>query len=83
VISIPFNWPYLTGRELHYIEEARSNGHLAGDGPFPDHIEQLELIAVGPHHHRHVVVGARPDDLERHVRLGPAVHADFKFDRII
>jgi len=33
-VIIPFNWPYLTGRELHYIEEARSNGHLAGDGPF-------------------------------------------------
>ena len=34
MISIPFNWPHLTGRELHYIEEAHSKGHLAGDGPF-------------------------------------------------
>jgi dTDP-4-amino-4,6-dideoxygalactose transaminase len=31
---IPFNWPYMTGRELHYIAEAHSCGHLAGDGPF-------------------------------------------------
>ena len=31
---IPFNWPYMTGKELHYIAEARANGVLAGDGPF-------------------------------------------------
>ena len=31
---IPFNWPYLTGKELDYIAEAHSNGILAGDGPF-------------------------------------------------
>jgi dTDP-4-amino-4,6-dideoxygalactose transaminase len=31
---IPFNWPYLTGRETDYIAEARRNGRLAGDGPF-------------------------------------------------
>lgn len=31
---IPFNKPYLTGRELHYISEAHSRGQLAGDGYF-------------------------------------------------
>jgi dTDP-4-amino-4,6-dideoxygalactose transaminase len=31
---IPFNRPYMTGRELSYIAEAHSNGSLAGDGPF-------------------------------------------------
>ncbi|MCL2589431.1 MAG: dTDP-4-amino-4,6-dideoxygalactose transaminase [Betaproteobacteria bacterium] len=31
---IPFNWPYMTGRELYYIAEAHFNGSLAGDGPF-------------------------------------------------
>lgn len=31
---VPFNWPYLTGRETDYIAEARRNGRLAGDGPF-------------------------------------------------
>jgi len=31
---IPFNWPYMTGKELHYIAEAHFNGRLAGDGPF-------------------------------------------------
>lgn len=32
--KIPFNRPYLTGRELSYIAEAHHNGQLAGDGEF-------------------------------------------------
>lgn len=32
--KIPFNRPYLTGRELSYIAEAHMNGQLAGDGQF-------------------------------------------------
>jgi len=32
--KIPFNRPYLTGRELSYIAEAHLNGQLAGDGEF-------------------------------------------------
>ena len=31
---IPFNKPYLTGRELHYIEQALSSGSLSGNGLF-------------------------------------------------
>jgi len=31
---IPFNKPYMTGRELSYIAEAHANGHLAGNGQF-------------------------------------------------
>lgn len=31
---IPFNWPYMTGKELHYIADAHLNGKLAGDGPY-------------------------------------------------
>ena len=31
---IPFNWPYMTGKEVQYIAEAHRNGQLAGDGPF-------------------------------------------------
>lgn|SRR5215469_11987677 len=31
---IPFNWPYMTGKELYYIAQAHFNGRLAGDGPF-------------------------------------------------
>lgn len=31
---IPFNKPYMTGRELGYIAEAHFRGHLSGDGSF-------------------------------------------------
>ncbi len=32
--EIPFNKPYMTGKELFYIAEAHFNHMLAGDGPF-------------------------------------------------
>lgn len=32
--EIPFNKPYMTGKELYYIAEAHFNGVLAGDGSF-------------------------------------------------
>jgi len=32
--SIPFNKPFMTGRELWYIAQAHTNGHLSGDGVF-------------------------------------------------
>ncbi|MDI9408331.1 MAG: dTDP-4-amino-4,6-dideoxygalactose transaminase [Candidatus Pacebacteria bacterium] len=32
--KIPFNRPYMTGKELFYIAEAKFGGALAGDGPF-------------------------------------------------
>ena len=32
--AIPFNKPYMTGRELDFIAKAHANGHLSGDGPF-------------------------------------------------
>ena len=31
---IPFNRPFMTGKELGCIAEAHANGHLSGDGPF-------------------------------------------------
>lgn len=33
-MKIPFNKPYMTGKELSYISQAHTNGHLAGDGAF-------------------------------------------------
>ena len=33
-MKIPFNKPYMTGKELKYITEAHSRGHLSGDGSF-------------------------------------------------
>ena len=38
--KIPFNKPYLTGKEQIYISEAKSNNMLAGDGPFTKHCHQ-------------------------------------------
>jgi len=33
-LTIPFNWPYMTGRELEYISSAHAEGKLSGDGPY-------------------------------------------------
>lgn len=33
-MKIPFNKPYMTGRELWYIAQAHTMGHLSGDGSF-------------------------------------------------
>jgi dTDP-4-amino-4,6-dideoxygalactose transaminase len=33
-VSIPFNKPYMTGKELWYIAQAHASGHMAGDGGF-------------------------------------------------
>lgn len=33
-MKIPFNKPFMTGKELEYIRQAHENGHLAGDGMF-------------------------------------------------
>lgn len=33
-IHIPFNKPFLTGRELNYIADAHADGKLSGDGKF-------------------------------------------------
>lgn len=34
MMNIPFNKPFMTGKELWYIAQAHANGHLAGDGSF-------------------------------------------------
>ncbi|MDI1341194.1 dTDP-4-amino-4,6-dideoxygalactose transaminase [Polaromonas sp.] len=34
MVKIPFNKPYMTGKEPFYIAEAHFNNMLAGDGPF-------------------------------------------------
>ncbi len=31
---IPFNKPYLSGKEIHYIKDAISSGHISGNGLF-------------------------------------------------
>lgn len=44
-VHIPFNKPYMSGKELYYIAQAHTNGKLAGDGPFTEKCKnQLELM---------------------------------------
>lgn len=38
--KIPFNKPYMTGKELYYIAEANFGNMLAGDGPFTKRCHQ-------------------------------------------
>lgn len=33
-MSIPFNKPYITGKEVHYIYDAVSTGHISGNGKY-------------------------------------------------
>lgn len=33
-LKIPFNKPYMTGKEFDYIRDAHAKGHLSGDGSF-------------------------------------------------
>lgn len=37
---IPFNKPYLTGKEAHYIYQAVYNGHISGNGNFTKQCQQ-------------------------------------------
>lgn len=46
---IPFNRPYMTGRELSYIAQAHANGHLSGDGPFTKKCHQWLREQSGAH----------------------------------
>jgi dTDP-4-amino-4,6-dideoxygalactose transaminase len=32
--AVPFNRPYVAGKELEYLKAALENGHASGDGPF-------------------------------------------------
>lgn len=33
-MKIPFNRPFIIGKELEYIQQSVQNGHISGDGPF-------------------------------------------------
>lgn len=46
---IPFNKPYMTGRELGYIAQAHANGHLSGDGPFTKKCHSWLEARTGAH----------------------------------
>lgn len=46
---VPFNKPYMTGKELWYIAQAHANGHLAGDGRFTKQCHQWLEQHLGCH----------------------------------
>jgi dTDP-4-amino-4,6-dideoxygalactose transaminase len=41
IISIPFNRPFVTGREYDYIRQAIDNGHISGDGAYTRKCQQF------------------------------------------
>ncbi len=45
--SVPFNRPYMTGKELSYIAQAHADGALAGDGPFTKRCHALLELQTG------------------------------------
>lgn len=45
--AIPFNRPYMTGKELTYITQAHTHGHLAGDGPFTQRCHAILEAGTG------------------------------------
>lgn len=48
-MNIPFNKPYMTGKELWYIAQAHANGHLAGDGIFTKRCNAWLETRTGTH----------------------------------
>tara|TARA_R110001599_G_scaffold353742_1_gene596025 strand:+ start:7520 stop:8647 length:1128 start_codon:yes stop_codon:yes gene_type:complete len=46
-MQIPFNKPYMTGKELWYVSQAHANGHLAGDGVFTKKCNQWLELQIG------------------------------------
>ncbi|MFE0502228.1 dTDP-4-amino-4,6-dideoxygalactose transaminase [Lysobacter soli] len=46
---IRFNRPYMTGKELEFIEQAHRNGHLSGDGPFTKTCHEWLREQTGAH----------------------------------
>lgn len=46
-MHIPFNKPYITGKEVEYMKEAMESGHLSGDGPFTKKCHQWLEETIG------------------------------------
>ena len=40
-MRIPFNRPFIVGKELYYIAQSVLNGHISGDGPFTKKCQAL------------------------------------------
>ncbi|MGK2857232.1 MAG: dTDP-4-amino-4,6-dideoxygalactose transaminase [Thermoanaerobaculia bacterium] len=70
--DIPFNKPFLTGRELDYIQQSVDAGHISGDGAFTRKCESLLEEILGAR--RVLLTTSCTDALELTallLRLGP------------
>jgi dTDP-4-amino-4,6-dideoxygalactose transaminase len=47
IASVPFNKPFVTGKEIEYLREAIANAHLSGDGPFTRRIHERLTAQTG------------------------------------
>jgi len=47
MFQIPFNKPYMTGKEVEYISQAVELGHLSGNGPFTRKCQQWLEYSIG------------------------------------
>ena len=47
--SIPFNKPFIAGKELHYIAQSIASGKIAGDGQFTAQCARLLESQFGIH----------------------------------
>ena len=43
-VRIPFNKPFIAGKELYYIAQAVTLGGIAGDGPFTQKCSRLIMV---------------------------------------
>ncbi|NIP30817.1 MAG: dTDP-4-amino-4,6-dideoxygalactose transaminase, partial [Candidatus Dadabacteria bacterium] len=41
MIRIPFNRPFIVGKELYYVAQAVLSGHISGDGVFTKKCQSL------------------------------------------
>jgi dTDP-4-amino-4,6-dideoxygalactose transaminase len=46
-VTVPFNWAAPIGRELEYVAQAATRGHLSGDGQFARRCEALLQAGTG------------------------------------
>lgn len=61
-MEVPFNVPYLTGRELEHIGLALQSGHLSGDGPYTQRCHDFFQERFG--YHRVFLTASATDALE-------------------
>jgi hypothetical protein len=57
--TIPFNKPYMTGKELWYIAQAHANGQLAGLFEDAQRGEEEQVVIAAIHTYRNAGISLR------------------------